>query len=225
MVTLVDVELFGQGVLGKTQNEAAMLLLWFLAALPVGAVVGGAIATMVGDRLVTFAGLLIAAVGYWLISKWPVDLMAYHHEILGLSLPAAHTDQLLAGFGLGLVIGPLTSAVMRAVPPREHGIAAAGVVVARMTGMLIGMAALSAWGLYRFNQILAGKSKAGGDLVEKMQAVAHNSREAFAEMYGEIFGITAIICVVGAVLGLFIGSNSDSAEDPEVPEPEAAIAR
>lgn len=118
MVTLVDVELFGQGVLGKTQNEAAMLLLWFLAALPIGAVVGGAIATAVGDRLVTFVGLLIAAGGYWLISKWPVDLAAYHHDVLGLSLPAAHTDQVLAGFGLGLVIGPLTSAVMRVVPPR-----------------------------------------------------------------------------------------------------------
>lgn len=226
MVTLVDVELFGQGVLGKTQNEAAMLLLWFLAALPIGAVVGGAIATMAGDRLVTFVGLLIAAGGYWLISKWPVDLMAYHHDALGLSLPAAHTDQILAGFGLGLVIGPLTSAVMRVVPAREHGIAASAVVVARMTGMLIGLAALSAWGLYRFNQILAGIPKVpGGSLAEKMAATAHNSKLAFAMMYGEIFGITALICVVGAVLGLFIGRNDVHAEDPEVPEPEAAISR
>ena len=223
MVTLVDVELFGQGVLGKTQNEAAMLLLWFLAALPVGAVVGGAIATMAGDRLVTFVGLLIAAGGYWLISKWPVDLMAYHHDVLGLSLPAAHTDQMLAGFGLGLVIGPLTSAVMRVVPPREHGIAAAGVVVARMTGMLIGMAALSAWGLYRFNQILAGLPKVpGASLAEKMASTAANSKLAFAMMYGEIFAITAMICVVGAVLGLFIGSNDVHAEDPEVELRESA---
>ncbi|GFG69282.1 putative triacylglyceride transporter [Mycolicibacter senuensis] len=216
MVTLVDVELFGQGVLGKSQNEAAMLLLWFLMALPIGAVAGGAIATVVGDRLVTFVGLLIAAVGYRLISKWPVDLMAYHHEVFGLSLPAAYTDQLIAGLGLGLVIGPLTSAVMRVVPPREHGIAAAGVVVARMTGMLIGLAALSAWGLYRFNQILAGLPRStGGSLAEKLQDTAENSRLAFAGMYGEVFGITAIICVVGAVLGLFIGSNKNSVEDPD----------
>ncbi|MGB5795655.1 MAG: MFS transporter [Mycolicibacter algericus] len=216
MVTLVDVELFGQGVLGMTQNEAAGLLLRFLVALPVGALLGGWIATRVGDRGVTFVGLLIAAGGYWLISKWPVDLLAYRHDILGLfSLPALDTDQMLAGFGLGLVIGPLTSAVMRSVPPREHGIAASGVVVARMTGMLVGLAALSAWGLYRFNQILAGIPKVpGGSLAEKMAATAHNSKLAFAMMYGEIFGITAIVCVVGAVLGLFIGSNNDSVEDP-----------
>ncbi|HET9875169.1 MAG TPA: MFS transporter [Mycobacterium sp.] len=226
MVTLVDVELFGQGVLSMDQNQAALLLLRFLIALPIGAVVGGWIATRAGDRAVTFAGLLIAAGGYWLISKWPVDLFAYRHDFFGLfTLPALDTDLALAGVGLGLVIGPLTSAALRAVPPTEHGIAASGVVVARMTGMLVGMAALSAWGLYRFNQILSTLPKApGGSLAEKVAATAHNSRLAFAAMYGEIFGITAIVCVVGALLGLLIGSNKEHVEDPE-PDTEVALSR
>ena len=55
------------------QNEAAGLLLRFLIALPIGALLGGWIATKIGDRIVAFVGLLIAAGGYWLISKWPVD--------------------------------------------------------------------------------------------------------------------------------------------------------
>src|ERR1700730_243398 len=49
MVTLVDVELFGQGGLQKIQNEAAGMLLFFLIGLPVGALLGGWIATRVGD--------------------------------------------------------------------------------------------------------------------------------------------------------------------------------
>ena len=68
MVTLVNVELFGQGVLGQDQNQAAFLLLRFLIALPIGALLGGWIATKIGDRIVAFVGLLIAAGGYWLIS-------------------------------------------------------------------------------------------------------------------------------------------------------------
>jgi MFS family permease len=227
MVTLVDVELFGQGVLSMDQNTAALLLLRFLIALPIGALAGGWIATKVGDRAMTFVGLLIAACGYWLISKWPVDLLAYRHNFFDLfTLPALDTDLTLAGIGLGLVIGPMTSAALRVVPPTQHGIASAGVVVARMTGMLIGMAALSAWGLHRFNQILASlPSPSGGTLAEKLAATADNYRQAFAEMYGNIFTATAFICVAGAVLGLFIGSSKEHVEDPEPASPQRADAK
>ena len=128
MVTLVNVELFGQGVLSLDQNEAAFLLMRFLVALPIGALLGGWLATRVGDRIITFIGLLIAAFAYWLISQWPVDLLAARHDLGLFTLPAMDTDLALAGLGLGLVIGPLTSAALRVVPPAQHGIASSAVV-------------------------------------------------------------------------------------------------
>jgi MFS family permease len=227
MVTLVNVELFGQGVLQMSQNQAAGLLLWFLIALPIGAVTGGWIATRLGDRGVVFVGMLIAAGGYWLISYWRADLMDRRHSILGLfSVPAVHTDLLVAGIGLGLVIGPLSSAALRVVPAAQHGIASASVVVARMTGMLIGVAALSAWGLYRFNQILAGLSAAippDAGVLERVLAQGHMYLQAFAQMYGDIFKATVVICVVGALLGLLISGQSEHADEEPAELPEQPV--
>jgi MFS family permease len=227
MVTLVDVELFGQGVLQMNQNQAAGLLLWFLIALPIGAVLGGWIATRVGDRAMTFVGLLIAAYGYWLIHYWREDVMGHQYNVFGLfTLPAMHADLFVAGLGLGLVIGPLSSAALRVVPAAQHGIASASVVVARMTGMLIGLAALSAFGLYTFNQKLANLSAsipADATLFERVAAQATLYLRAFAEMYGSIFKITVGICVVGALLGLLLGGRKEHTGEPEVAEQRAAI--
>jgi len=90
------------------------------------------------------------------------------------------------------------------------------VVVSRMIGMLIGVAALSAWGLYRFNQLLQTLPLEGGNsLVEKLAAQANRYRDAFALQYGEIFKITVFICIVGAVLGLLIAGRNEHAEDPD----------
>jgi MFS family permease len=215
MVTLVNVELFGQGVLGKQQTETVFLLVWFLGALPVGAVIGGWIATKIGDRIMAFVGLLISGFAYWLVSHWTVDVLSAHHDLGLFTLPTFGTDLVLAGLGLGLVIGPLTSATLRAVPGSQHGIASASVVVARMIGMLIGLASLSAWGFYKFNQYLAELPKPkGANLMEIGAQLAANVRIAYTMQYGEIFFITAIVCVVGAVLGLLISGKNEHADDP-----------
>ena len=231
MVTLVNVELFGQGVLGKDQNGAAFLLLHFLAALPIGALLGGWLATRLGDRPLAVVGMLIAAYAYWLVSKWGVDVLSQRHQLGPVSLPTFGTDLALAGFGLGLVIGPLTSAALRVVPAAQHGIASSLVVVARMTGMLIGVAALTAWGLYRFNQINATLPKPTGTLLEIAAGVARNARTAFAMQYGSIFFITTIVCLAGAVIALFIGGRTVHAGDtsaegfPAKPPPAGTVGR
>lgn len=219
MVTLVDVELFGQGVLGLDQVDATLLLLRFLAALPVGALLGGWLASRIGDRIVSCVGLLIAAFAYYLISHWGVDVLSARHDLLLFTVPAFDVDLILAGIGLGLVIGPLTSASLRVVPSSQHGVASSAVVVARMIGMLVGVAALSAWGINRFKEIFASLPKPTGNVLQLKEQLFANYQLAYALQYGEIFRITAVVCVVGAVLGLFVAGRHDHADEPTEPAP------
>src|SRR5262249_15432271 len=151
------------------------------------------------------------------------------HRIFGLfCVPLLHADLLVAALGLGLVIGPLTSASLRVVPSAQHGIASAAVVVARMTGMLIGVAALSAWGFYQLPRIvlrLSAGVPAHARLAGRIMAQATLYRQAFAQMYGGIFTVTAVVCLVGALLGLLIGSRRVHAEEPATLEEQTVGPR
>ncbi|ONI86290.1 MFS transporter [Saccharothrix sp. ALI-22-I] len=202
MVTLVDVELFAQTVLGRDSAAAAGMLARFLIALPVGALVGGWLAarTRLGDRWVSFAGLAVACSAYVLIAQWPASVSSF---VVG-------RDLAVAGFGLGLVIAPVSAAVLRAVPSAQHGVASAAVVVARMTGMLVGVAGLSAWGLHRFQELTADLDTplpfgmSPEEFAEKAAAYREALTAALLTEYHEIFWITAAICALGAAASLLL---------------------
>lgn len=232
LVTLLDIVLLAQGVLGiADERESAKLLVHFLAALPIGAIVGGVISAKFGLRAITVIGFLIATVAYWLVSTWPATILTERHELLGLSLPRMDTDLALAGLGLGLVIAPLSAAVLRIVPTSQHGVASAAVVVARTMGMLIGFASLTGWGLHRFHTLTQGLefplpanliSPTPAELAEIARYEAQ-LRDYLMGMYQEIFLATAIGCLIAAVLSLAISTRRPAAQ-PAVETTEAPAA-
>lgn len=214
MVTLVDIQLYAQTVLNRDSAAATALLIRFLVALPVGALAGGVLAGRLGDLVVASAGMALACAGYLLIASWPADVLAAHYQLGVVTLPRFDTDLALAGLGLGLVIAPLSGAALRATPPDRHGVAAAAVVVARMTGMLIGLAALSAWGLHRFRELTAGLNTplpfGVSDDVFQQQLTGYRLAldTALRTQYQEIFLLTAVLCLLGTGASVLLRGGS-----------------
>src|SRR5215467_7950679 len=225
LATLLFITLDAQTVLEKTAGQASVLLARFLIALPIGAIIGGFLVRRLGERLVTCGGLVIATFGYWLVSRWPIEVLSASHHIGPIHLPIFDTDMAIAGIGLGLIIAPLASAVLRAVPAAQHGMTSAALAVARMMGMLVGVSALAAWGLHKFQLLTANlnspfpgnyKTKAEFDAAEAIYEKA--LFKALQQEYKSIFFAAAIICLVGAVIALALDGRRAQQETDDARE-------
>jgi MFS family permease len=209
MVTLWAVQLTAQTLLHKDSVGGALILVWFLLALTVAAVLGGLLVRRAGERWTAVAGMAVATVGYLMIAGWPVDASAAHYG----PLPRMSVDLVVAGLGLGLIIAPVSSSVLRVVPAAQHGVASAAVVVARMMGMLLGLAGLSAWGFHRFQSLTRDlvmplpfgvpKAEAARRLKTYLAAVD----DALHTEYREIFLIVAVLCALGTLTALMLGDR------------------
>jgi MFS family permease len=213
MTTLVDVQLVAQTLFGRSATSGAYLLARFLVPLAAAAVAGGLLARRVSEHWVIAGGMLVAAAGYARIAAWPLRAEALRYHLGPFTVSRVSTDLVIAGLGLGLVIAPLSAVALRSVPALQHGIASAAVVVARMMGMLIGVAALGAWGFHRFHTLTAhlvtplpiGMSHA--EFARRLAAYLAAVKAALHAEYADIFWATAILCACAAVLALAIGGR------------------
>ena len=142
VAALVDVPVFARATTyPDSQLGAALVLVRLLAALPVGALLGGWLTQRLGARLVAAGGMSLAAVGFAAMTQWDAQ---------ALSGPGASVALVTTGLGFGLTISPVNAALLAATRPSVHGVASALVVVARTVGMLVGLSVLTAVGLRVF---------------------------------------------------------------------------
>jgi MFS family permease len=154
VAALVDVPLFARATTDPdSQLAAALVLLRFLAAVPVGAVAGGLVCrTPARGPFVAGGGLAVTAAAFASMTTWSASALASPLHLAGLALPftASDAELVACGLGFGLAIAPVNAAVLGAVPARVHGLAGSLAVVARTVGMLVGISVLTAVALHRF---------------------------------------------------------------------------
>lgn len=142
VAVVVDVPVLARLAEGYDETGAALVLVRFLLAVPVGALVGGWSLHRLGEGVVAGVGLLLAAAGLLAMSGWTI-----------LSIQDAVPTTLvlvIVGLGMGLALAPINNAVLADSPDHAHGVASALVVVARMVGMVVGLALLTSIGLNRY---------------------------------------------------------------------------
>lgn len=141
IAALVDIPLFARTTTQPdSQLGAALVLLRFLAALPVGAVLGGWMLRRVPAGVLTAIGMAAAGIGFLMMARWDATSLAGF---------ASNVPLVLSGFGFGLALAPVNAAILATTDDDTHGLASALVVVARMVGMLVGISALTTVGLRR----------------------------------------------------------------------------
>lgn len=142
IAALIDIPLFARTtVYPDDQLPAALVLVRFLLALPVGAVLGGYLIRTLSPGIVTAGGMALAATGFVLMTRWGLTTVEE---------PVANVALVVGGLGFGLALAPVNAALLASTDDDVHGVASAFVVVARMVGMLVGISALTTVGLRRY---------------------------------------------------------------------------
>nr|WP_076263562.1 MFS transporter [Intrasporangium flavum] len=142
VAVVVDVPLLARLTDTYDETGAALVLVRFLLAVPVGALLGGWSLRRLGDGAVAAVGLALAAAGLALMSRWTLESVVD---------PVPTTLVLvLVGLGVGLALAPVNDAALADAPSDAHGVASSLVVVARMVGMVVGLALLTSIGLARY---------------------------------------------------------------------------
>lgn len=187
--------LYLQRVLGYTALQVGLAFLpanLIMAAFSLG--LSARMVMRLGIRPTLSIGLLLAAIGFALFSRVPID------GVFALDvLPA----MVLLGAGAGMAFNPLLLAAMSDVHPGESGLASGVVNTSFMMGGALGLAILASLAAARTGGLLRFGA-------ESLAALAGGYRLAF------ISG--AVLAAAAALIGgAYLRAADSLATDPEVP--------
>jgi MFS transporter, DHA2 family, triacylglyceride efflux pump len=127
---------FVDRVLYGGPNVQRLALGSLAAATAFGALASGFLVRVLSLRLVTVVGLAASALALGMMSGWTA----------ATRIDAVAATLGLFGLGFGLTVTPRSTAAVEAVGRQAFGVASATVTLARMVGMAVGLAILTAYG-------------------------------------------------------------------------------
>jgi MFS transporter, DHA2 family, triacylglyceride efflux pump len=187
VAVIVDVPLLARLVSSASETEAALVLVRFLLAVPVGALVGGWVLRWVEDGVAAASGLALTAAGLTVMTTWGRGSL----EGVSATVVLAAT-----GLGIGLALAPVNNAALARAGHDTAGTASALVVVARMVGMVVGLALLTAIGLHQYYGAVAA-------LPDPTDVEA--LRDAAVTQVSSVFRGASIAAGLGALSALALG--------------------
>ena len=209
---IVGAAVFVDRVLYGGPAEQQVVLGALAAATAVGALVSGFAVRRLSLRLVTLAGLAASAAALAAMAAWTP----------ATTVSAAGLSAALFGLGFGLTVTPRSTAAVEAAGRAAFGMASATVTVARMIGMAIGLAVLTAYGSTTIDRLsaqiyatadaykqfipaeLRGRPLRDGLVVAALERWA--SGEAARIMVG-LFLVAAVVVIAAALPALALGGR------------------
>jgi MFS family permease len=216
---------FVDRVLYGGPDEQRLALGSLAAATALGALLSGFVVRVASYRSVTLAGLALSVAGLAAMAAWS--------QATGIRDVAVALG--VFGFGFGLSVTPRSTAAVEAAGRAAFGVASSVVTVARMVGMAIGLAVLTAYGSTTIDRLSAEvyatpdaylayipetlRDRALRDplVVEALESWA--SREAASIMVG-LFLVAAVVTVAAGPPALALGASPrrrPARRDPEPP--------
>jgi MFS transporter, DHA2 family, triacylglyceride efflux pump len=227
---IVGAAVFVDRVLYGGPSEQQVVLGSLAGATAIGALASGFAVRRLSLRLVTLVGLIASTVGLAAMAGWTPST-----AIVAASLAAA-----LFGLGFGLTVTPRSTAAVEAAGRAAFGMASATVTVARMIGMAVGLAVLTAYGSTTIDRLtsqiyaspeayqaflppeLVGRPFRDGLVVAALERWA--SGEAARIMVG-LFLVAAVVTALAALPALALGARRARmlAGDAEAEDIEDAV--
>lgn len=196
-------------------DEQRLALGALAGATALGALVSGFIVRVLSLRVVTLVGLGTSTIALLAMASWTATV-----EIGTVALALG-----TYGFGFGLTVTPRSTAAVEAAGRRAFGVASAVVTVARMIGMAVGLAILTAYGSTTIDRLAREVYATPGAYLQFIPEALRDrplrdpfvvqaleewaSREAAGIMVG-LFIVAAVVTAAAVLPSLALGGRAGS---------------